>query len=86
METCKYVHYEVDAQMTKLKVDLEPVIPGQTNLNRTGETSVLYPAQWIQCDLRSLDMGILGELFLYLQKIRAFSTRISVPFFELDQI
>jgi len=61
METCKYVHYEVDAQIPKLKVDLEPAVPGQTNLNRSGESSVLYPAQWIQCDLRSLDMGILGK-------------------------
>ena len=64
METCKYVHYEVDAQIPKLKVDLEPAVPGQTNLNRSGESSVLYPAQWIQCDLRSLDMGILGKWFL----------------------
>lgn len=29
-----------------------------------GESTVLYPAQWIQCDLRSLDMAILGESFM----------------------
>ena len=65
METCKYVHYEVDAQVkNKLKSvgELEPAsLGGQTSLNH-GESSVLYPAQWIQCDLRSLDMGILGNL------------------------
>ena len=66
METCKYVHYEVDAQLTKFKGDLEPVILGQAPLNR-GESTVLYPPQWIQCDLRSLDMCILGDNnFFYL--------------------
>ena len=58
METCKYVHYEVDALTAKVR-ELEPV--GQPSLNRGGETTILYPPQWIQCDLRSLDMGILGK-------------------------
>ncbi len=26
-----------------------------------GETTILYPPQWIQCDLRSLDMSLLGK-------------------------
>ncbi|EFX64183.1 hypothetical protein DAPPUDRAFT_66395, partial [Daphnia pulex] len=59
METCKYVHYEVD-QAIKTKDDFEPgSLLGQAVVSR-GET-VLYPAQWIQCDLRSLDMAILGK-------------------------
>ena len=55
METCKYVHYQVDVQTHAVKT-LEP---GQPQVNR-GESTVLYPAQWIQCDLRSLDFGLLG--------------------------
>lgn len=59
METCKYVHYEVD-QTVKVKGDYEPSLLGQSAISR-GESTVLYPAQWIQCDLRSLDMNILGK-------------------------
>ncbi|KAK4029292.1 N6-adenosine-methyltransferase catalytic subunit isoform X1 [Daphnia magna] len=59
METCKYVHYEVD-QAIKTKDDFEPSLLGQSVMSR-GESTVLYPAQWIQCDLRSLDMAILGK-------------------------
>ncbi|EFX87640.1 hypothetical protein DAPPUDRAFT_192406 [Daphnia pulex] len=60
METCKYVHYEVD-QAIKTKDDFEPgSLLGQAVVSR-GESTVLYPAQWIQCDLRSLDMAILGK-------------------------
>lgn len=64
MATCKYVHYEVDSHT------------GSTNNNRhdnmkSGQRSIvkrssdpsatLYPPQWIQCDLRYLDMTVLGK-------------------------
>lgn len=55
------VHYEVD-QTTKSKDEYEPSLLGPPVVTR-GESTVLYPPQWIQCDLRSLDMSILGELF-----------------------
>ena len=50
------VHYEVD-QTVKNKD--EPSLMGPSVVAR-GESTVLYPPQWIQCDLRSLDMSILG--------------------------
>lgn len=53
------MHYEVD-QITKSKDDFEPSLLGQSVVTR-GESTVLYPPQWIQCDLRSLDMSILGK-------------------------
>eukprot|EP00730_Choanoeca_flexa_P018894 TRINITY_DN9211_c0_g1_i2.p1 TRINITY_DN9211_c0_g1~~TRINITY_DN9211_c0_g1_i2.p1 ORF type:complete len:352 (+),score=44.98 TRINITY_DN9211_c0_g1_i2:100-1056(+) len=67
--TCKFVHYEVDPvdderirrqqkekaarqgshQKTVVKTDLD---------NRDLR---IYPAQWIQCDIRNLDMHVLGK-------------------------
>eukprot|EP00727_Mastigamoeba_balamuthi_P011830 m51a1_g727 putative n6-adenosine-methyltransferase mt-a70-like (780) ;mRNA; r:466016-468870 len=43
MDTCKFMHYEVDAPT--------PVPPG-------GST---HDAQWISCDIRSLDLSVLGK-------------------------
>uniref|UniRef100_A0A0A9Y4S1 mRNA m(6)A methyltransferase n=2 Tax=Lygus hesperus TaxID=30085 RepID=A0A0A9Y4S1_LYGHE len=57
MDSCKYVHYEVDGAPSAPK---EPRI-----LNDEGkilsDKTILYPPQWIQCDLRYLDMTILGK-------------------------
>lgn len=60
METCKYVHYEVDALTAKVR-ELEP--SGQSLVSRDAEATILYPPQWIQCDLRSLDMSLLGKIY-----------------------
>ncbi|XP_053324454.1 N6-adenosine-methyltransferase catalytic subunit isoform X2 [Spea bombifrons] len=66
MDTCKYVHYEIDAWVepggtavgaeTTPSQDM-PVAKG------VGDPSVgrLFPAQWIRCDIRYLDMSILGK-------------------------
>ncbi|XP_015594376.1 N6-adenosine-methyltransferase subunit METTL3 [Cephus cinctus] len=80
MDTCKYVHYEVDAPMSQPREqnDTEDTNGGPinkvTNLdskngsaNNCGSSGVgvaeltLYPPQWIQCDLRYLDMTVLGK-------------------------
>lgn len=61
MDTCKYVHYEVDystvAQVSKIqkhdKID--------SKLTHDGNKPVLFPPQWIQSDLRYFDMTILGK-------------------------
>lgn len=57
MDTCKYVHYEMD--------DL-PQTNTQKNMTlaqkyRVQEDTMLWPAQWVQCDLRFLDMSVLGK-------------------------
>ncbi|KAM9330012.1 N(6)-adenosine-methyltransferase catalytic subunit METTL3 [Gastrophryne carolinensis] len=66
MDTCKYVHYEIDAWV-------EPggtaggsdVTPNQdmSIVKGVADASVgrLFPAQWIRCDIRYLDMSILGK-------------------------
>nr|CAD7462834.1 unnamed protein product [Timema tahoe] len=64
MDTCKYVHYEVDGPTVQFpkesfsKIEsVEPKTLGRTNQ----DTTILYPAQWVQCDLRYLDMTVLGK-------------------------
>ncbi|KAH1006895.1 hypothetical protein HUJ05_007586 [Dendroctonus ponderosae] len=56
MDTCKYVHYEVDraAQIHGNQL----VIPNLPAVGRV-ESTTLYPPQWVQCDLRYLDMTVL---------------------------
>ncbi|XP_033218806.1 N6-adenosine-methyltransferase subunit METTL3 isoform X2 [Belonocnema kinseyi] len=96
MDTCKYVHYEVDSLSPQqrdhhVSLDVEgngnssnlestsssvtnkatSIISSADSCPRLGSTNVnnctsgteltLYPAQWIQCDLRYLDMSVLGK-------------------------
>ncbi|XP_015524986.2 N6-adenosine-methyltransferase subunit METTL3 [Neodiprion lecontei] len=77
MDTCKYVHYEVDGPTAQPKdqgeadtttcgntsrtTALDPK-PVSNNNGSTGASDLtLYPPQWIQCDLRYLDMTVLGK-------------------------
>lgn len=70
----RYVHYEVDNSTSQLSKDSSNDnndIGNNVNniITKTSETSVpgngteltLYPPQWIQCDLRYLDMTVLGK-------------------------
>ncbi|CAH0552230.1 unnamed protein product [Brassicogethes aeneus] len=59
MDTCKYVHYEVDrcGRAGGGNVSSAPSRP----VARVEESTVLYPPQWVQCDLRFLDMTVLGK-------------------------
>ncbi|XP_077170968.1 N(6)-adenosine-methyltransferase catalytic subunit METTL3 [Paroedura picta] len=66
MDTCKYVHYEIDACA-------DPDAPGGRELNAGQELALpqavgrdpsvdrLFPPQWICCDIRYLDVSILGK-------------------------
>lgn len=67
MDTCKYVHYEVDSQTSSScnpkteesdKSDRTLALP---KLKLVDPSTALHPAQWIQCDLRFLDMTVLGK-------------------------
>ncbi|XP_018027758.1 N6-adenosine-methyltransferase subunit METTL3 isoform X2 [Hyalella azteca] len=78
MDSCRYVHYEVDySGMEELRPDQDapsthrnpglssPLRGGSSRMmsppRRTQDRTVLFPPQWIQCDLRFLDMSILGK-------------------------
>ncbi|XP_052903047.1 N6-adenosine-methyltransferase MT-A70-like protein [Anopheles moucheti] len=67
MDTCKYVHYEVDTYVGQtpniVPAKLEPTderVAGQKR-HAVDACATLYPPQWIQCDLRFLDMTVLGK-------------------------
>lgn len=66
MDTCKYVHYEVD----KMFNDENKSNGWNQNSDRNGaskkklssqENTILHPPQWIQCDLRFFDTSVLGK-------------------------
>ncbi|XP_060074207.1 N6-adenosine-methyltransferase catalytic subunit-like [Ylistrum balloti] len=60
MDTCKYVHYEIDypAVSTTDAMKKEALAMAKKGLE-SGD--VLYPPQWVQCDLRFFDMTVLGK-------------------------
>lgn len=65
MDTCKYVHYEIDSPPEAEGSLLGPQT-GTTELSlHTGDTDSnvgkLFPSQWICCDIRFLDVSILGK-------------------------
>ncbi|XP_053485316.1 N6-adenosine-methyltransferase subunit METTL3 isoform X2 [Ictalurus furcatus] len=65
MDTCKYVHYEIDSPPEAESGSMGPQ-PGTTELTLhagDGDSNVgtLFPAQWICCDIRYLDVSILGK-------------------------
>ncbi|XP_034488184.1 N6-adenosine-methyltransferase MT-A70-like protein [Drosophila innubila] len=61
MATCKYVHYEVDT-LPHINTNKPTDVKTKLSLKRSIDSScTLYPPQWIQCDLRFLDMTVLGK-------------------------
>ncbi|XP_025912136.1 N6-adenosine-methyltransferase catalytic subunit isoform X2 [Apteryx rowi] len=66
MDTCKYVHYEIDAcsdaaapggreHNAGQELALPQAVGGDASADR------LFPPQWICCDIRYLDVSILGK-------------------------
>lgn len=60
MDTCKYVHYQVDSSTQTTPVTTMRPSSTSAVVRGLGPT-VLHPPQWIQCDLRYFDMSILGK-------------------------
>ncbi|TNN71953.1 N6-adenosine-methyltransferase subunit METTL3 [Liparis tanakae] len=65
MDTCKYVHYEIDCP-PEAEGSLQGQQAGSTALGLcAGEADSnvgkLFPSQWINCDIRFLDVSILGK-------------------------
>ncbi|XP_076144645.1 N(6)-adenosine-methyltransferase subunit METTL3 [Alosa pseudoharengus] len=65
MDTCKYVHYEIDSPPEMDAGALGPQTAGaELGLHEGDEESdvgKLFPSQWICCDIRYLDVSILGK-------------------------
>jgi len=60
MDTCKYIHYEVDKTDVKLARKRESAGGGGMSVGLL-ESTKLIPPQWIQCDLRNLNLAVLGK-------------------------
>jgi mRNA m6A methyltransferase catalytic subunit len=62
IKTCKYVHYQVDSDEQMInKSKIDSAENSQISIpKRSVEVSLMQP-QWIQCDLRYLDMSCLGK-------------------------
>jgi len=56
MDSCKFVHYEVDYSTVKSRKERKEKI-----IDNKRFSNVLRAPQWIQCDLRKFDMSILGK-------------------------
>ncbi|XP_019726940.1 N(6)-adenosine-methyltransferase subunit METTL3 isoform X2 [Hippocampus comes] len=64
MDTCKYVHYEIDSP-PEAEGSPAGAQPGAAELGLHGDADSnvgkLFPSQWICCDIRYLDVSILGK-------------------------
>ncbi|KAI8432773.1 hypothetical protein MSG28_013732 [Choristoneura fumiferana] len=67
MDSCKYVHYEVDntdpnASANKItETTQKNTVNGVSIAPKPDGVLTLTPPQWLQCDLRYLDMTFLGK-------------------------
>ncbi|KAM3821736.1 N(6)-adenosine-methyltransferase catalytic subunit METTL3 [Vipera latastei] len=66
MDTCKYVHYEIDACTDLDGPCGRELLSGQElalpqAVGRDSSVDRLFPPQWICCDIRYLDVSILGK-------------------------
>lgn len=61
MDTCKYVHYEVDGPTVPFPKEMAGGSGKLESPAVSKDSTILYPPQWVQCDLRYLDMRVLGK-------------------------
>ncbi|KAL8574597.1 hypothetical protein ACOMHN_061597 [Nucella lapillus] len=64
MDTCKYVHYEVETVTSNSELALlkkEATLAKQASDASHGDMVRMFPPQYVQCDLRSFDMSVLGK-------------------------
>uniref|UniRef100_A0A7S4B4V4 Uncharacterized protein n=1 Tax=Chrysotila carterae TaxID=13221 RepID=A0A7S4B4V4_CHRCT len=65
MATCKFIHYEVDAadaqRMREGRAQLDPFARTATNRIDTDPFSQHYDAQFVNCDIRTFPMQVLGK-------------------------
>ncbi|XP_078688081.1 N(6)-adenosine-methyltransferase catalytic subunit METTL3-like [Branchiostoma floridae x Branchiostoma belcheri] len=61
MDTCKYVHYEIEFPEGDAKLDQEQKAALAKAVKPKNSAHILYPSQWVQCDIRRIDMEVLGK-------------------------
>lgn len=61
MDTCKYVHYQIDYPQNHPKVRPDSTAVSVKKKDATDGQTTLFPSQWVQCDLRLFNMSVLGK-------------------------
>lgn len=61
MDTCKYVHYEVDTRGTENETNKNVPTKTSKKSDLIGGKITMTPPQWVQCDVRYLDFEVLGK-------------------------
>ncbi|XP_066290880.1 N6-adenosine-methyltransferase subunit METTL3-like [Branchiostoma lanceolatum] len=61
MDTCKYVHYEIEFPEGDAKLNQEQKAALAKAVKPKTSSHILYPSQWVQCDIRRIDMEVLGK-------------------------
>ncbi|OAV91589.1 hypothetical protein PTTG_04255 [Puccinia triticina 1-1 BBBD Race 1] len=78
MDTCRYLHWMVE---DPLAFPIPPPPPDKDALiqSQAASSSKLFPPQWVNCDLRHLDVGILGK-FNVLMMDPPWDIHMSLPY------
>lgn len=61
METCKYIHYKIDTDDLKETEKASRAKEGSRLKTVSEDSMKMTPPQWVQCDIRSLDLAVLGK-------------------------
>ena len=84
LETCKFVHYTID--MTQETEPRQRLVGKNSSLTTAQNPGIkLTPAQWINCDLRSLDMKVLGK-FSIIMADPPWDIHMELPYGKLHHI
>ncbi|RKP36235.1 MT-A70-domain-containing protein [Dimargaris cristalligena] len=84
MDTCRYIHYELDSDHNAENVgnvtteNTSTLIPPPLSHN-PDTTPPLYPPQWLNCDVRTLDFRILGK-FSVIMADPPWDIRMTLPY------
>ena len=60
-DVCKYIHYEIDLQDVKPENIQESNFVSQKSILTHNKSHLIRPPQWVQTDLRTFDMSVLGK-------------------------
>ena len=76
MDTCKYIHYEVDKADVRL-ARKRAGLAGGVAMAGVLESTKLIPPQWIQCDLRNLNLAVLGKFSVITAVVESYNDKMS---------
>ncbi|KAH9467107.1 hypothetical protein Pst134EA_000916 [Puccinia striiformis f. sp. tritici] len=79
MDTCRYLHWMVEDPLAFPTPAQPSTKDDALTQSQAGSSSKLFPPQWVNCDLRHLDVGILGK-FNVLMMDPPWDIHMSLPY------